>query len=168
MYVRIHVSIKQLSYVCYEIKKIQHSTLDIIDNENILIHQFNQEWFTATMLELCLFIIFSLANIYMRVKAYIKCYLCWIRTVIEYKSNTINILPTTMLEFLLNFNSSVTTIYNKVIADIQCQIIFTFWWVVSTSEKIKYFGHLWYNLCFHTIVDTFLLWHKENSELNVS
>ena len=58
-----------------------------------------------------------------------------------------------MVDYLVNFNHSATTVYNEVIRRIQCYILFTFLLFVSNTEKRKYCKHL----CYNTNVDLFLL-----------
>ena len=53
---------------------------------------------------------------------------------VQYSRNTNLILRTTMINVLLNSNGSVTTLYNVVISHIQCQLLFTCWILVSTTE----------------------------------
>ena len=49
-----------------------------------------------------------------------------------------NILPTTMLAFLVTSIRSVTTVYNEVIVDISCHLLSTSQGLISTTQTRKY------------------------------
>ena len=59
--------------------------------------------------------------------------------------NTQKIFSTTMLDFLLTSKGSVNTVYNKVIVNMQCHIIFASLGLIYTTGKRKYFQHICWN-----------------------
>ena len=92
------------------------------ENKNISIHNYDQEIFMKFMLALWLFIIRSLTLVHLKVIDNIECWICISTTMLYYEINNKKSFLTTMLEYLVIHNSSVTDIYIEDISDMKFQL----------------------------------------------
>ena len=101
------------------------------------IYRFHLEQLPTTVLLFWSFIIWLLGMVYLEIIDNMYCSLYLSGTWFSSTINARETLPTTMLAFIVDSNSSVTTVHNELIADIKCQGHFIYWDILFTTKTRK-------------------------------